>query len=277
MEKIREMKKRIFTNENWKSNESNLLSSNSHSASHCNYNKQHIDYRQKSHLDGIDQDLYDWLQEMTMLILELTTANPTAIAIETLWDIYEQQLPTICKASAQYRSEQMYSPCSPRVPLLWNNEQLRKAMEQKHYAQFDSIHEIYKALDQIILSSDINSSAGTNPTTTEELPMRIMNQRVSVLMRTIVKGTVEEIRQEQKFKNNLLLESIRGEFQPKCSRKKDFVIQAVHSQIASLLQEDEKKIITSWIQDFQSQWVHLDKEVNAVYMVSLPSVNPTGK
>jgi len=265
MEKIREMKKRIFTNENWKSNESNLLSSNSHSASHCNYNKQHIDYRQKSHLDGIDQDLYDWLQEMTTLILELTTTNPTANVIEALWDTYEQQLPTICKASAQYRSEQMYSPCSPRVPLLWNNEQLRKAMEQKHYTQFDSIHEIYKALDQIILSSDINSSTGTNPATTEELPMRIMNQRISVLMRTIMKGTVEEIRQEQKQKNRLLVESIRGEFRPKLSRNKDFVIQAVGSQIAFFSQEDEKEIITSWIEDFQNQWVHLDKEEKAAY------------
>jgi hypothetical protein len=153
----------------------------------------------------------------------------------------------------------MYSSLSPRVALLWNNDTLRKAMEEKHYTQLDALQQIHVCLEQIFSSASSETTTTTTTTTTthnnEELPMRIMRQRISVLMRTIVKGTVEEIRQEQIQKNHLLLEILKAEFKPLLSQKRNFVLHKVGIFSSSLKLEERQVniILVTWVQEINRQ------------------------
>lgn len=283
MVRIRDIRTRIFTNINWKQNESSLLSS---SSTHHATNTNSINYRQKSHLDGIDQDLYTWLEEMTTLLLLITTDNPTTATkmMEKIWDTYENQLDVVLKASLNYRSEQMYSNNSSSVnlPLLWNNEQLRKFMEDKQSTQLEALQKIHVALEQILSSSTETTTSTTsfsegssvaitnnfNYYTKEDLLLqRILLTRASNIMRTIVKATKEEIRDEQLQKNNELLTFIK-QFLQKITEKKNFVVSKVKNFLSTLvLPESQRDLVTEWKSKFLNQWKTLDQQTEDAKVV----------
>jgi hypothetical protein len=279
MVRIRDIRTRIFTNINWKQNESRLQSYTYHTTySQC------INYRQKSHLDGIDQDLYSWLEEMTTLLLMITVDNSTNITqlLEQLWNTYEQQLDVVLRASVKYRSEQLYfnsnNNHNANLPLLWNNEQLRYFMEEKQSSQLDALQKIHVALEDAVNSSskyDTKSASVSNTTSStthsakeDLLLQRIFLSRAAMAMRTIVKGTKEEIRKEQREQNCELINMIKEEFLLKLAEKKTFVVSKVNKFLPTLvLPESQRDLVTEWKSKFLNSWEALDLQAEEARLV----------
>jgi hypothetical protein len=151
-------------------------------------------------------------------------------------------------------------------------------MEEKQSSQLDALQKIHVALEDAVTSSSKNetksaSVSNTTSSTTHSakedlLLQRIFLSRAAIAMRTIVKGTKEEIRKEQREKNCELINMIKEEFLLKLTEKKTFVVSKVNMFLPTLvLPESQRALVKEWKSKFLSSWEALDLQAEEARLV----------